>query len=81
MTIYSFSNFEPVRCSMSHSNCCFLTLIQVTKKTGKVVWYSISLRIDRVLCQKKVGDSLYYILHLEGANALQIIKYLSNTIT
>ena len=25
---------------MSSSNCCFLTLIQVSQKTGKVVWYS-----------------------------------------
>ena len=23
--MYSFSNLEPVRCSMSGSNCCFLT--------------------------------------------------------
>ena len=25
---------------MSGSNCCFLTLIQVSKEAGKVVWYS-----------------------------------------
>jgi len=25
---------------MSGSNCCFLTCIQVSQKTGKVVWYS-----------------------------------------
>ena len=24
---------------MSASNCCFLTCIQVSQKTGKVVWY------------------------------------------
>ena len=35
----SFSNFERVHCSMSGSNCCFLTCIQVLHKAGKVVWY------------------------------------------
>jgi len=36
----SFPNFDPVSCSMSASNCCFLTHIQVSWETGKVVWYS-----------------------------------------
>ena len=39
MTLYSFPNFEPVHCSMSGSNCCFLTCMQVFQETGKVVWY------------------------------------------
>ena len=30
----------PICCSMSGSNCCFLTCIQVSRGTGKVVWYS-----------------------------------------
>ena len=38
--MYSFSNFEPVRCSMSYSNCCFLTCICVSQEAGKMVWYS-----------------------------------------
>ena len=38
--MYSFPNLEPVLCSMSSSNCCFLTCIQVSQETGKVVWYS-----------------------------------------
>ena len=37
---YSFSNLEPVRCSTSSSNWCFLTYIQISQKAGKVVWYS-----------------------------------------
>ena len=37
---YSFPNLEPVSCFMSGSNCCFLTYIQVSQETGKVVWYS-----------------------------------------
>ena len=44
MTIYSLdillSYLEPVCCSMSSSNCCFLTRIQVSQEIGKVVWYS-----------------------------------------
>ena len=38
--MYSFPNFEQVRCSLSGSNCCFLTYIQVLQEAGKVVWYS-----------------------------------------
>ena len=26
-------------CSMSSSNCCFLTCIQISQEAGKVVWY------------------------------------------
>ena len=37
---YSFPDLEPVHCSMSSSNCCFLTCIQVTLEAGRVVWYS-----------------------------------------
>ena len=37
---YSFPNFEPVHCSMSTSNYCILTCIQVSQEAGKVVWYS-----------------------------------------
>ena len=36
----SFPNLEPVRCSMSGSNCCFLTCIQMSQEAGKVTWYS-----------------------------------------
>ena len=35
--MYSFPSFEPVHCYMSSSNCCFLTCIQVTLETGKLV--------------------------------------------
>ena len=37
--MYSFSYLEPVFCSMSSSNCCFLTCIQVSPGAGQVVWY------------------------------------------
>ena len=35
--MFSFLSFEPVCCFMS--NCCFLSCIQVSQETGKVVWY------------------------------------------
>ena len=38
--MYSFSYFEPVCRSMSGSNCCFLTCIQISQEAGQVVWYS-----------------------------------------
>ena len=38
--MYFFLNLEPVYCSMSGSNCCFLTCIQISQEEGKVVWYS-----------------------------------------
>ena len=38
--MYSFSYLEPIYCSMSSSNCCFLTCIQISQEAGQVVWYS-----------------------------------------
>ena len=38
--MYSFPYLEPVCYSMSGSNCCFLTCIQVSQEAGNVVWYS-----------------------------------------
>ena len=44
MTIYSLDLllflFQPVCFSMSTSNYCFLTCIQVSQEAGQVVWYS-----------------------------------------
>ena len=34
-----FPNLEPVCCSMSSSNCCFLTCTQISQEAGQVVWY------------------------------------------
>ena len=38
--MYSFPYLEPVCCSMSSSNCCFLTCIQISQEADQVVWYS-----------------------------------------
>ena len=38
--MYSFPDLEPVCFSMSSSNCCFLTCIQISQEAGQAVWYS-----------------------------------------
>ena len=38
--MYSFPDLEPVYCSISSSNCCLLTCIQISQEAGQVVWYS-----------------------------------------
>ena len=38
--MYSFPDLEPVCCSVSGSNGCFLTCIQISQKAGQVVWYT-----------------------------------------
>src|SRR5574341_1211154 len=38
--MYTFPDSEPVCCSMSSSNCCFLTCLQISQEAGQVVWYS-----------------------------------------
>ena len=42
--MYSFPDLEPVFCSMSGSNCCFLNCIQAFQEAGKIVWYSHLLK-------------------------------------
>ena len=42
--MYSFPSLEPVHCSMSSSNCCFVTCIQISQEAGQVVWYSHLLK-------------------------------------
>ena len=38
--MYSFPSLELVCYSISSSNCCFLTCIQVSQEAVKVIWYS-----------------------------------------
>ena len=44
MTMYSldvtFPNLESVSCTISSSNCCFLTCIRISQEADRVVWYS-----------------------------------------
>ena len=39
--MYCFPCLEPICCSMSSPNYCFLTWIQISQEAGKVVWYSL----------------------------------------
>ena len=48
---HSFPNLEPVHCSMSGSNYCFLTCIQVSQEASKWSGVAIALRIfHSLLC-------------------------------
>ena len=38
--MYSIPDLEPVCCSVSSSNCCFLSCMQISQEAVKVVWYS-----------------------------------------
>ena len=42
--MYSFPNLEPVCCSMSGSNCHFVTCIQISQEAVWVAWYSHLLK-------------------------------------
>ena len=42
--MYSSPNLETVCSSMSGSNYCFLTYIQISQEAGQVVWYSHLLK-------------------------------------
>ena len=48
MTIYSLDVFlflfGTTCCSMSSTNCCFLTCIHISQEAGQVVWYSHLLK-------------------------------------
>ena len=37
--MYSFPSWEPVCCSMSSSNCYFLTCVQISQEADQMVWY------------------------------------------
>ena len=41
--MHSFPDLDPV-CSMSSSNCSFLTCTQISQEAGKMVWYSHLLK-------------------------------------
>ena len=48
--MYSFPNLEPVHFTMSSSNYCFLTCIQVFQEAGNVVWYCHLFKNFPVCC-------------------------------
>ena len=54
--MYSFSYLEPVCCSTSSPNCCFLTCLQISQERGKVVWIPMSFRIFQFIVSHTVKD-------------------------
>ena len=56
--MYSFPNLEPVRCSMSSSNRCFLTCIQVSEVVGKAGKKFPSLEEFATVCCDPHSQSL-----------------------
>ena len=58
--MYSFSYLEPVCCSMSSSNCCFLTCIQDFSRgrSGGLVFQSLTRKLS-VLPKYLGGSELY----------------------
>ena len=50
LLMYSFSNLEPVCCSMPGFNCCYLTCIQVSQEGVQMVWYSHLFKNFPVCC-------------------------------
>ena len=54
--MYSFPNFEPAHSSMSGSNFCFLTCIEISQEAGKMVWDSHLLKNFPVVVIHTVKD-------------------------
>ena len=51
--LHSFPNYEPVHFFMSGPNCFFLTHMQVSQETGRVVLYSLFKNLPQWLTQSK----------------------------
>ena len=49
---YSFPTLEPLHSSMSDSDCCFLTCIQLSQEEGKMVLYSHVFKNFPVCCDR-----------------------------
>ena len=73
--MYSFSYLEPVCCSMSCSNSCFLTCIQVSQEAGQVAWYSHLFQNF----PNFIGNK-YIFVYLFPNYLLEINKYLIHTV-
>ena len=69
--MYSFSYLKPVCCSMSSSNCCFLTCIQISQEAGQVLWYSHlfqNVQNDYILCSQRWRSSIQSTKKRPGAD-------------
>ena len=68
---YFFTNFEPVHCFMSSTNCCFLSCIQVSQEAARWFWYILggslilcyfSPNCFAVIVNRCLGLSLSFLL-------------------
>ena len=58
--MYSFPNFEPVCCSMSSSNCCFLTCVSSVQFSGSVMSNSVTPWIAACQASLSITNSGVY---------------------
>ena len=71
---YSFSYLEPVCCSMSSSNCCLLTCIQVSQEAGQCYALCLNPRAGREKASKAMQLAKRVSLLLTRARALCYIQ-------
>ena len=64
--MYSFPDLEPVSCSMSISNCCFLNCIQISQEAGQVVWYSHLVKNFPDCCDPHKGFGVVNKVGVDG---------------
>ena len=57
--MYSFPDLEPICCSMSSSNCCFLTCIEISQEADQVVWYFHLLKNFPVVIHTVKGFGIF----------------------
>ena len=59
--MYSFPDLEPIYCSMSGSNCCFLTCIQISQEAGSGSLVFPSLQEFPTVCCNSHSQRLWRI--------------------
>ena len=58
--MYWFPDLQAVCCSMSSSNCCFLTCIQISQEADQVVSYSHFFKNGITICCDPHSQSLWH---------------------
>ena len=68
---YFFPNFEPVSCSMSGSNCCFLTHVQVSQETGE--WSVTPISLSREIYLGSI-NKCFTVVVLVGGGGVKLFR-------